>query len=187
MKGMKCLGFRTGLLCGCAWVLWFPAYAVDVASRISDREIIESLSDIRAEIKLIHGRLEQVDQRFEQVDQRFAQITEDMNSRFEQVDRRFAQIAGDMNSRFETLTQTTLVLFSSLAGLIIALFGYIIWDRRTALRPLAQKIEALERDLVRDLDLQHAEGSTVTRLLAALRVLAREDHKMAAALKRYSL
>jgi len=77
-----------------------------------------------------------------------------------------------------------LALFGSLIGLIIALFGYIAWDRRTAMRPLLQRIEAVEQDL-RELPERRTENSAVTQLLNVLKNLAREDSKVAAALSKY--
>ncbi len=55
------------------------------------------------------------------------------------------------------------------------------------MRRLAERIEAIERDLVRDLDLRNEAGSVVTRMLGAMRELAKEDSKVAAVLKGYSL
>ena len=38
-----------------------PIYAVEVAPRISDREIIESLAELKAGQKVINGRFESID------------------------------------------------------------------------------------------------------------------------------
>ena len=53
-------------------------FAVEVAPRITDREIIESHAEIKAGQKALKEfmviRFEQVDKRFEQVDKRFEQM-----------------------------------------------------------------------------------------------------------------
>ena len=78
--------------------------------------------------------------------------------------------------------QTTL----QLAG-IFGLIGFIVWDRRTALRPLEQRLDKIEHDLNRDLDLQNQDCSRITRLINALRELAQYDPKVAGVLRTFSL
>ena len=146
--------------------LWpVPAPAVEVAPRISDREIIESLAVLK------QGQVD-INRRFE-----------DVNRRFEDVNRRF----DDLNHRIDGLRNTILVLFGAIITLIVALFGYIAWDRRTALGPLQDRLELLERDLYRDLELQHEEGSRLTRLIKALRQMAKTDEKLAEVLRSFHL
>ena len=222
--------------------------AVEIAPRISDREIIESLAELKAGQTSIDQRFEQVDQRFEQqqtsidqrfeqlqtsldqrfeqvdqrfeqVDQRFEQLQTSLDQRFEQVDQRFEQLQTSIDQRFEqqqtsidqrfeqadqrfeqlqqSLDQRfdqldqrfayqenlTLVLIAGVLGLI----AFIIWDRKTALRPLEKKLDKLEQDLQHDLELQNPEGSRLTRLIHALRELAEHDPKVAETLKAYSL
>jgi len=48
-----------------------PSAAVETAPRITDREIIESLAELRAGQKVLEQRFDAVDQRFDAVDQRF--------------------------------------------------------------------------------------------------------------------
>ena len=186
--------------------------AVEIAPRISDREIIESLAELKAGQTSIDQRFEQVDQRFEQqqtsidqrfeqlqtsldqrfeqVDQRFEQLQTSLDQRFEQVDQRFEQLQQSLDQRFDQLDQRfayqenlTLVLIAGVLGLI----AFIIWDRKTALRPLEKKLDKLEQDLQHDLELQNPEGSRLTRLIHALRELAEHDPKVAETLKAFSL
>lgn len=118
--------------------------AVDVAPRITDREIIESLAVLK-------------------------------------------QGQSDLNRRFDGLQNTMLVPFGSIITLIIALFGYIAWDRRTAMKPFQERFEHLQQDIIRDLDLQNKDGSLLTRLINALRELAKTDKKVAEILRTFSL
>ena len=145
------------------------AESVEIAPRISDREIIESLAILK------HGQ--------NNINARFEDMRLDMNKRFEQIDKHFE----DVNKRIDGLQNTMLSLFGAIIALIIALFGYIAWDRRTALKPLQERFEMLERELHRDLDLQHEEGSRITRLIKTLREIARTDKKIEEILKSFSL
>jgi predicted PurR-regulated permease PerM len=174
------------------------AQSVEVAPRITDREIVRNLADIKSEQKVVIGRMDasakQVDQSFEQVDQRFDDMLGSMNSRFEQSDQRFDDILGSMNSRLAQIDQRLVnlennmrTMFGSIIAMIIALFGYIIWDRRTAMRPLEQKVNALEEDLVRDMDIRNPAGSSLTRVIEAFRDLAKSDDKVAEILRSHSL
>lgn len=182
-----------------------PVAAVDIAPRISDREIIESLAELKAGQKALE---EKIDLRFnamqEQIDQRFAAIQEQMDQRFTAVDQRFTAvdqhftamqkqidqrfIAVDqrfeaIDRRLDFIQQLMLVTIAGIFGLI----GFIIWDRYSTLRPMDMRLRRLEEDLERDLELQSPEGSKLTRLIHALRELAKEDKKVEAILRSFSL
>jgi len=131
-----------------------PVAAVDVAPRISDREIIESLAELKAGQKASE---EKMDLRFAAVDQRF-----------EAIDR-----------RLDFIQQLMLVTIAGIFGLI----GFIIWDRYSTLRPMDTRLRGLEEDL----ELRSPEGSKLTRLIHALRELAKEDKKVEAILRSFSL
>ena len=178
---------------------YFSSWAVEVAPRITDREIIESLATLEANQKLLFQRLDQMqasmDQRFEQMqasmDQRFEQMQTSMDQRFEQVqtsiDQRFEQMQTSMDQQIGRLHTMMTSMFGLLSALIITLFGYIIWDRRTALKPLEERFNQLAKDLEHDLQIRHDSGSLLTRLVGALRELAVEDAKVEKVLKSFSL
>ena len=141
-------------------------HAVEVAPRITDREIIESLAELKAGQKALN--------------QRFDDMQRETNQRFDDMQRETSQ-------RFNSLESTMLTLFSAMIMLIVALFGYIAWDRRTALKPLEEEVQKLRREVERDLDLRSPEGSMLTRAVQALRELSKDDPKMASVLRSYSL
>jgi hypothetical protein len=149
------------------------APAIETAPRISDREIIESLARLEAGQKALE----------QSVDLRLEAIEKEMDRRFAAVDQRFESL----EKRIDDLFNVMLTMFSAMILLIISLFGYIIWDRRTALRPLEARLAQLEQDLERDLQLRHEQGSLPTRLLEVLRKLAREDEKLAGVLRGFSM
>ncbi len=184
----------------------FSVSGVEVAPRISDREIIESLAELKAGQKTMNQRFDQmessidqrfdqmessIDQRFDQmgssIDQRFEQVESSIDQRFKSVDQRFVQIQNTMDQRFGQLHGTMVSMFSVLGALIIALFGYMVWDRRTAFKPFAERFNALEKDLIIDLQLRNENGSLLTRLTQALRKLAHDDPQVASVLKSFSL
>ena len=177
------------LLAFCLYSL--PAFPVDVAPRISDREIIESLAELKAGQKALEERM---DQRFttmqQQMDLRFTTMQQQMDLRFttmqEQIDQRFAAIDQrfvSIDQRFEFLQQLMLVMIASIFGLI----GFIVWDRYTTLRPMDQRLRRIEEDLEKDLELKAPDGSRIIRLIHALRELSKEDKKLEAVLRSFSL
>ena len=126
-------------------------YAIKVAPRITDREIVEKLSKLEAGQAALNQRID------------------------------------DVNRRIDDLFTLTLSLSGIMATLIAGLFGYIVWDRRTMMKPIQEKVEQLEKDFNRELDLHHEHGSLPARLIKALRELARTDEKLAAVLRSFSL
>ena len=164
--------------------LWSAlASAVEVAPRITDREIIEALTELKAGQKALK---DEMNQRFEAIDKRF----ESIDRRFESIDKRFVSVDSRFESlerRIDGLQHTMLMLFGALITLIVALFGYIAWDRRTIVKPLQERLDKIEHDLQRDLDIQHEEGSRLTRLVKVLREMAKTDEKLAEVLKHFSL
>jgi cytochrome c-type biogenesis protein CcmH/NrfG len=189
--------------------------AVEVAPRISDREIIESLAEIKATIKTeigaVNQRFETINERFEAVNQRF----EAVNQRFDEVDKRFDMMEKQTKERFDAMEKQTNVRFDAvnqrfdavdqrfdqmdkqfdkiwnlmlviIAG-IFGLIGFIVWDRKTALKPLEQRLDRIENELHHDLEIQHEQGSRMTRLVNALRELAQTDPKVAGVLRSFSL
>jgi hypothetical protein len=187
-------------------------HAVEVAPRISDREIIESLADLRGDIKEVRAgqkalaknmdqrfkavdqRFDAVEQRFESVDQHFVSFEQKMDQRFKAVDQRFDAVyqrfdavdqrfdsmekrLDSIDRRFAFFQNLMLVLIAGVFGLI----GFIVYDRKTALRPVENRIIQLEAEL------SHENGSRLTRLVGALQELAKTDKKVEAVLRSFSL
>jgi len=138
--------------------LGHTAHAVEVAPRITDREIIQGLAEIKGEIRGIKARLDSVDKRFEQVDKRFEQVDkrfEQVDKRFEQVDKRFDVMQHNMDNRFDSIEKKIdqlVLLMTGMVGAFAAIvaitIGFAIWDRRTAVRPLQAQIWLLENEKV---------------------------------------
>ncbi len=216
-------------LLSCLFILLFladfnaTALAVDVAPRISDREIIESLAELKAGQKAINQRFAAIDKRFDEqnksinqrfaaidkrfdeqnksinqrfaaIDKRFDEQNKSINQRFVAIDKRFDEQNKAINKRFDVVNQrltilsnTMLALFGAMITLIVALFAYIAWDRRTMLKPVAERLECLEVEVFNELQLRHDDGSLLTRLVKVLREQAKNDPKLAAILRNFSL
>lgn len=88
-----------------------PAFAVDVAPRISDREIIEGLADIRGDIKELKAEMKRLEDKIDIVDRglnkRIDDLRSEMNSRFESLDKRFDMLMW-MIGLFVTISMVTL-------------------------------------------------------------------------------
>ncbi len=102
------------------------ALAVEIAPRISDREIVEALTELKQQQKALNQRL--------------TDLIHNIDKRFDANDRRFET----MDRRFEAMMNWMLTLFGIVITLILGLLGYMIWDRRTVLKPLRTKITILE-------------------------------------------
>ena len=207
--------------------MFTTAFAIEVAPRITDREIVEALTEIKAGQRHLNQRIDDTNQRIDDLDKKLSQRIDDTNQRIDDLDKKLSQRINDLdrklsqriddldrklsqrindldrklsqriddtnrriddtNQRISDLYDINLTMFAILAALITGLFGYIIWDRRTMMKPVQERLERLEKDIERDLDLRNEHGSIPARLLNALRELAKTDEKLAAVLRSFSL
>jgi archaellum component FlaC len=89
---------------------------------------------------LVDNHFETIDKRFEAIDKRFDLVDnhfETIDKRFEAIDKRFDFVINQI-SRQETLIFT---MFSVLITSILALIGYILWDRKTVFDKMEQLIQ----------------------------------------------
>jgi hypothetical protein len=98
-----------------------PAYAVEVAPRISDREIIESLTELKAGQQAMNKRIDDL------------QVS--TNRQFD-----------DMNKRFDTL-QWMLGLFMTIALFILGAMGRILWSHQARLAQIETSLETQKDEL----------------------------------------
>jgi len=134
-------------------------FAVEVAPRITDREIIERLTRLEegqaALLREMNQRFDEmnrsIDQRFESVNQRFDGMNLSINQRFESMDKRLDMVVN--------------LMYVIIAG-IFGLIGFVVWDRRNATKPVRQDID---------------------RLFQVMRKLAEKDQKIAEVLRSVGL
>ena len=145
------------------------ALAADAAPVVSDENrLIRLETKVDAINDLLNQRMDHLEQRVDRLEQ--------------SLDRRFQELRTDMNSQFDRLNALLIGLCSVFGLLVVALFGFVLWDRRSMLRPLETDMRRLEGDL--------ATKGSKTRLDAtvnALRAWAQENHQLAAVLKRLNL
>ncbi|SLM29712.1 conserved exported hypothetical protein [Desulfamplus magnetovallimortis] len=113
-------------------------------------------------------------------------IRSEMKAGYDALSLRISDLRDEMrssneaiNNRLDDSYNTMLVFFGSIITLIVALFAYITWDRRTMLKPVADQLNRLEREVVIDLDLNHSDGSLLRRQLQALRQFAGKNPEFA--------
>ena len=129
---------------------------------------------IRTETKLeaLEKRMEdgfnQIDKRFEQVDKRFEQV----DKRFEQVDKRFEEHLSYIGYMVG--------IFGAICAVII---GFTLWDRRTMLKPLELKVQAMDNELLKVKN----NRSNQSKIISVLRELAKSNTKLAEILKWHKL
>ena len=81
--------------------------------------------------------------RIMRTEERVQSLRNEMNTKFEALDTKF----GAIDTKFEAIDSKIETLywgFGILIALMLFLFGYIIWDRRTALNPVQNKTLSLE-------------------------------------------
>ncbi|MBF0237922.1 MAG: hypothetical protein HQM12_09475 [SAR324 cluster bacterium] len=174
-----------------------PLQALETAPRITDRELIEILTELkegqkRLELQITNlqremdKRFEAVDKRFDAVDKRFEAVDkrfEAVDKRFEAVDKRFEEV----NQRFEMMNNLIIGILTAFAGIVAATISFALWDRRTMIRPFETKVkhiedrqDALETEMLSDRKKFH-------QFVEAFRTLAQTDTNVAKVLKSFSL
>ena len=119
----------------------YPAttvFAVDIAPRISDREIIEGLANIRGDIKELRAEIKRLDEGQNTLNKRF----DDVNKRFDDVNKRF----DDVNKRFDTI-QWMLGLFITVALSIMGIMGRILWNQQKKMTQIETSLETQKDEL----------------------------------------
>jgi len=129
-------------ICMCIFLAPISGFAVEPSQRISDREIIESLTRLEEGIKANKEMI--------------------VALRAEMVTLR-NEILGFLKWGFALL----------FTGMFI-LAGFILWDRRSTLKPVKDEIDDLER-------------RKVDRIIAAMKKLSEEDSQIAQALRSVGL
>ena len=160
-----------------------PASAADAAPAASDEN---RLIRLETKVDALNDRLAGIEKRMDRMDQRMDRIEQRMD-RLEQslradMDRRFQELRTDMNSQFDRLNALLIGLCSVFGLLVVALFGFVLWDRRSMLRPLESDMRRLEGDLA-----TKGSKSVLDATVNALRTWAQENQQLAAVLKRLNL
>ena len=198
MSGLEWLDFRNfsllddvmrGLLLG--WALWsvvglpIAAGAVTPAPALTDREIAERLT--RLETRLdegLTGLRSDIAQLRADMQEQNRQLRADMQEQGRQLrtdmQEQNRQLRTDMNSRFEEQGRLILGLLAVFGTIIAVNIGLIVWDRRTSVRPLEDKVSKLAEEVTKS-------GERGQTLVEVLRALGQQNQTVAAVLKRFNL
>ncbi|SMD12627.1 hypothetical protein SAMN02746065_1427 [Desulfocicer vacuolatum DSM 3385] len=166
--------------------------ALETAPDITDREVVEKLARLEAGQAALNQKIESgqesLNQKIESGQESLNHRISDLRSEMKAGQEALGQRLDDLAKRIDNTNNTMLVLFGSLITLIVALFGYIAWDRRTMMKPVLERIECLEKDVARSLELSDTDGSKLSRLLLdAMRELAKTNGQLATILRSFSL
>jgi hypothetical protein len=90
------------------------------------------------------------------------------------------QLREDLNRQLDRHFQLILGVLAAFTFMFVSILGFAVWDRRTMVRPFADKVKSLEDDL-------STKGRRLDVILDALRSLGQRDERVAAILKRLNL
>ena len=110
-----------------------PAIAVDIAPRISDKEIIEGLADIRGDIKRVEAKLEGLEVKLVSEVKR-------LDEGQKNLEKRMDDFRSDMNSRFNMLTWM-IGLFITISMVVL---GFVLRMQWQMMKRQTQMETALE-------------------------------------------
>jgi flavodoxin len=113
-----------------------------------------------------------LDERTNYLEQLINERTNYLNERIDNLQKQIDDLREDIKWQFG-------VLFT----LIVALFGFIIWDRRTFMKPLEEKVISLNEETKNIKEKMQLNE----RLLQALRELSLTDEKLREILKQFNL
>ncbi len=102
-------------------------FAVEVAPRISDREIIEGLADIRGDIKELRTEIKANTEAIRQLREDMNQLREDMNQLRKDNTEAIRQLREDMNQRFDDI-RWILGLFVTITLVILGFVLRMQWQ-----------------------------------------------------------
>jgi len=133
---------------------------------LSDRDRL-----IKLEIKVseIENQIQEIKEEQKLIRQEIKEIRQELN---QEIKENRKEIIG-----------TVMTLFGILISLILGLFGFVIWDRRTFMRPIERKIIILEQEIINIKE----DQNKMQQIIDAFRELSKTDEKVAYLLKQFNL
>ena len=93
-------------------------------------------------------------------------LRNEMNTRFESMDTRFKSIDTKFEAQQKQLDNIYVLLFFIL-GAVFSLIGFVIWDRRTAIKPVQKEQENIVRALI-DYSKKHTDLGEILKKTGVL-------------------
>lgn len=154
-------------------------------------EVLGTLGTLGKGSETIRQRLEEVGKRAEEVwgetNKRFKETNKELIRRFEEGNRRLEDLRTEVTQRVEIYEQAVLVLFGTVILLLLFLFRSVSRHRDGRIKPLEDKLFALEQRQLHDARNLQSNITRLQNLLSALQELAKEDEKVAVVLRSFSL
>ena len=147
--------------------------AIEPTPPLSDREVIERLTRLEAGQDHLAAKIDAntvaTAQLREDMGTQITRLREDMNAQF-----------GRIEVQFDRLYTLILGILGAFTTLVVATIGFALWDRRTMLRPVEDRVKAVEAEQARD-------HERLDSLLEAFRSLGRGDERVAEMLRQFRL
>ncbi|MBI4744968.1 MAG: hypothetical protein HY786_00110 [Deltaproteobacteria bacterium] len=136
------------ILCSLSFILSPSAivFAVEVAPRISDREIIEGLANIRGDVKELRAEIKRLEDGQKALEKRFDDMNNSVNKRFDDMNNSVNKRFDDVNKRFDTL-QWMLGLFITVALFLTGIMGRILWNQQKKLTQIETSLEVQKEEV----------------------------------------
>ncbi len=153
-----------------------PAFAIETAPHISDREIVERLTRLEEGQGSLRGEMKQfredMNKQFERIDAQFNRV----DTQFGRVDAQFNM----MDKQFDRLVNIMLAIIGVFASMCGGTIWFALWDRRSMIRPFENKVKKIEEDIAENRNKLHT-------LIETFKTLSKTDEKVATILKKFNL
>jgi peptidoglycan hydrolase CwlO-like protein len=120
--------------------------------------------------------LQNLDKRMAVLEATLKEFKESVEKRFEQIDKRFE----DVHKRLDLITRFIEILAAVFTAMTVATIGFAIWDRRSALKPVEQRVVEVSK-------VTEEEGKEIETLKKEVTRLAQEQEELKARLSRANL
>ncbi|GIV26266.1 MAG: hypothetical protein KatS3mg027_0080 [Bacteroidia bacterium] len=115
------------------------------------------------------------------------ELKKDIENLRQETKKDIENLRQEMLLRFEALEKKYDMMFTILYGLIVALFGYIVWDRRTFMKPLEAEVHKLKAEADLQKKLENDNKQLGEKLLGVLKELAANNEEIRKALQKFHL
>lgn len=169
-------------------------FAIETASRISDREIVERLTRLEEGQKALQQGQDVLRTDTQQLRQEIGGLRQEMGGLRQEMRGLRQEIGGlrqemlsqiqqlrtDMNAQFSYIFQLLVGMLGAFAAIVVATIGFALWDRKTMTQPLDHRLRVVEEEIAQNRPRLHS-------LVEALRTLSRQDKQVADVLKQFDL
>ncbi|GEM_PF-1533223 len=134
-----------------------------------EKQLFQILGEIKGELKQINKRIDEVNKRIDDTNRYIDEVKTELNKRIDDTNRRIDEVNRSLNDRINKLIDIMSAITAVFGGLVVAMMGLVFWDRKTLIEKAVQRVEEK------------------SRLVAALRELAKTDKKLAEVMRSFGL